>query len=234
MFEKLQQASRLNDNGSFPYLRSHPLTTERIADMQLARAIDWHVLGRQLNPPWSTPWLPRAPGCCPTPGWICSGPGAPSPEPTGFARPERARAAAAVLYAAALAAERLREVRPAATALASRLLTLDGRRIRQRRGRRDCWRRRSRCRRRHRPRRRLAGSPLAALASSRARPELLHAGAARTRSGPGPHRRLTCCRPGWPRTRAMPRPGRHCRRLSRRRTRRCARCGPRAKSRWRV
>jgi predicted Zn-dependent protease len=32
MFEKLQQASRLNDNGSFPYLRSHPLTTQRIAE----------------------------------------------------------------------------------------------------------------------------------------------------------------------------------------------------------
>ncbi|MCY7304952.1 MAG: M48 family metalloprotease [Rhodoferax sp.] len=34
MFDKLQQASRLNDNGSFPYLRGHPLTSERIADMQ--------------------------------------------------------------------------------------------------------------------------------------------------------------------------------------------------------
>ncbi len=34
MFEKLQQASRLNDSGAFPYLRSHPLTTERVADMQ--------------------------------------------------------------------------------------------------------------------------------------------------------------------------------------------------------
>ena len=34
MFEKLQQASRLNDSGSFPYLRSHPLTTERIAEAQ--------------------------------------------------------------------------------------------------------------------------------------------------------------------------------------------------------
>lgn len=33
MFGKLQQASRLNDNGSWPYLRSHPLTTQRIADM---------------------------------------------------------------------------------------------------------------------------------------------------------------------------------------------------------
>ena len=34
MFERLQQASRLNDNGSFPYLRSHPLTTQRIAEAQ--------------------------------------------------------------------------------------------------------------------------------------------------------------------------------------------------------
>ena len=34
MFEKLQQASRLNDNGSFPYLRSHPLSTQRIAEAQ--------------------------------------------------------------------------------------------------------------------------------------------------------------------------------------------------------
>jgi predicted Zn-dependent protease len=34
MFEKLQQAARLNDNGAFPYLRSHPMTTERISDAQ--------------------------------------------------------------------------------------------------------------------------------------------------------------------------------------------------------
>jgi len=34
MFEKLQQAARLNDNGSFPYLRTHPMTTERIAEAQ--------------------------------------------------------------------------------------------------------------------------------------------------------------------------------------------------------
>jgi predicted Zn-dependent protease len=34
MFDKLQQAARLNDNGSYPYLRTHPLTTERIAEMQ--------------------------------------------------------------------------------------------------------------------------------------------------------------------------------------------------------
>ena len=34
MFDKLQQAARLNDSGSFPYLRTHPMTTERIAAMQ--------------------------------------------------------------------------------------------------------------------------------------------------------------------------------------------------------
>ena len=32
MFEHLQMASRLNDDGSYPYLRTHPLTTERIGD----------------------------------------------------------------------------------------------------------------------------------------------------------------------------------------------------------
>jgi predicted Zn-dependent protease len=54
MFEKLQQASRNNDSGGFPYLRSHPLTTERITDMQgrigmqpasqLAADADWQAL----------------------------------------------------------------------------------------------------------------------------------------------------------------------------------------------
>ena len=34
MFGKLQQAAGLNDNGAFPYLRSHPLTTQRIAEVQ--------------------------------------------------------------------------------------------------------------------------------------------------------------------------------------------------------
>ena len=32
MFEKLEQASRLNDNGAYPYLRSHPLTVARIGE----------------------------------------------------------------------------------------------------------------------------------------------------------------------------------------------------------
>ena len=32
MFEKLDQSSRLNDAGGYPYLRSHPLTSERIGE----------------------------------------------------------------------------------------------------------------------------------------------------------------------------------------------------------
>jgi predicted Zn-dependent protease len=32
MFEKLEQSSRLNDFGGYPYLRSHPLTSERIGE----------------------------------------------------------------------------------------------------------------------------------------------------------------------------------------------------------
>ncbi|MEK8027358.1 M48 family metalloprotease [Pseudaquabacterium rugosum] len=32
MFDRLDQANRLNDNGAYPYLRSHPLTTERIGE----------------------------------------------------------------------------------------------------------------------------------------------------------------------------------------------------------
>lgn len=32
MFEKLEQASQLNDSGGFPYLRTHPLTSERIGE----------------------------------------------------------------------------------------------------------------------------------------------------------------------------------------------------------
>ncbi|MCM5679097.1 M48 family metalloprotease [Schlegelella sp. S2-27] len=37
MFERLQQNSRLNDSGAYPYLRTHPLTSERIGEAR-ARA----------------------------------------------------------------------------------------------------------------------------------------------------------------------------------------------------
>ena len=45
MFEKLQQVARLNDNGNFPYLRTHPMNTERIAEMQARQP-----LGRAAAP----------------------------------------------------------------------------------------------------------------------------------------------------------------------------------------
>jgi predicted Zn-dependent protease len=39
MFEKLESANRLNDSGAFPYLRSHPLTVERISEARARLAL---------------------------------------------------------------------------------------------------------------------------------------------------------------------------------------------------
>ncbi len=50
MFDKLGYANRINDNGSFPYLRSHPLTTERIADAQLRLAQPMDALAAPQAP----------------------------------------------------------------------------------------------------------------------------------------------------------------------------------------
>ena len=59
MFEKLQQASRLNDNGGYPYLRSHPMTSERIADAQ-ARQQLLPSRGPQLTTPLHAMMAARA------------------------------------------------------------------------------------------------------------------------------------------------------------------------------
>ena len=48
MFDKLDGASRLNDSGGFPYLRSHPLTVDRIGE---ARQVVQAVAGAQPVPP---------------------------------------------------------------------------------------------------------------------------------------------------------------------------------------
>jgi predicted Zn-dependent protease len=48
MFEKMQQGTRLNDSQGFPYLRTHPLTTERIGEARLRLGID---LGSYRPPP---------------------------------------------------------------------------------------------------------------------------------------------------------------------------------------
>ncbi len=109
MFEKLQQASRLNDNGSFPYLRSHPLTTERISDMQSRQMMD--------TPRNSPPKLPdfyqamvaaRArvlsrPGPDALRQWIADGNSVAAKEK------ELNYASTGVLYSAALGALQLRE-----------------------------------------------------------------------------------------------------------------------------
>jgi predicted Zn-dependent protease len=48
MFTQLQQANRLNDNQQFPYLRSHPLTAERIGEAQARLGV-----GATRQPPTS-------------------------------------------------------------------------------------------------------------------------------------------------------------------------------------
>ncbi len=48
MFDKLDQSSRLNDSGGFPYLRSHPLTIDRIGE---ARQIVQATSGAAAPPP---------------------------------------------------------------------------------------------------------------------------------------------------------------------------------------
>ena len=40
MFEKMDQSMRLNDFGGFPYLRTHPLTSERIGEARARAGID--------------------------------------------------------------------------------------------------------------------------------------------------------------------------------------------------
>lgn len=50
MFERLQKASRLNDSGNFPYLRSHPLTTARIGEAR-ARLEAGEATSNSVLPP---------------------------------------------------------------------------------------------------------------------------------------------------------------------------------------
>ena len=119
MFEKLQYASRINDNGSYPYLRSHPLNSERISDMQ-ARF--------QFKAGTGAPSMPllmdhamiagRArvlsrPGVDVLRQWVDAADG------SDFARSAPAQQAG-TLYAAAFAASELRDFR-GARALAARL-----------------------------------------------------------------------------------------------------------------
>ena len=119
MFQKLQAASRVDDNGDWPYLRSHPLTTQRIADMQQ------RVQGLHLAPPatdWETVLIAARARVLSRPGVDVLRAWAGEPAQPGFGRQPLAQRAGA-LYAAALARAELREL-PQAQALAEQLAPL--------------------------------------------------------------------------------------------------------------
>jgi predicted Zn-dependent protease len=116
MFEKLQQASRLNDNGAFPYLRTHPMTTERAAEMQSRQQLAGvapaqptveHSIAAARARVLSNPGVDALRGLV-----------AEAESQTLAAQPRPRQAA--VLYAATLAASRLRDS-PQATRLLGRL-----------------------------------------------------------------------------------------------------------------
>lgn len=111
MFDKLQQANRLNDNGSWPYLRSHPLTSERMADMHSRIPPGGSGAPAAANAPAST--LEHAmvaararvmsnPGVDTLRQWVAE------PQGSGFAAQPLGKRAGA-LYAAALGSHQLRD-----------------------------------------------------------------------------------------------------------------------------
>lgn len=146
MFDKLQQAARHNDDGSFPYLRSHPLTSERIADMQarLPQAPSGPRVGPVAGSTVGTPgrvlpaigglaWQPEARTPPVTTAWHALmsararvlAENSPDRWRAWLQHGQRAGATPAELYAAALSAHRLRQ-HDQALALAQRLNTLAG------------------------------------------------------------------------------------------------------------
>ena len=118
MFEKLENAARLNDSGAYPYLRSHPLTVERIGEARTrveaaggVRAVAQAPLDHQLMQARarvlmdsSVPALRRQQALDGAAAASSSGPGA------GAER-------VAALYASALASLQLRDGARAQTAL---------------------------------------------------------------------------------------------------------------------
>ena len=110
MFEKLQQSARLSDSGNFPYLRSHPMTTERMGDMQSRLMIQQHTA--KYSPP-AEPSLQHA--MMGARARVLADPGvdvlrlwAAEPQAAGFATLPKARQVAS-LYAAILANMKLRD-----------------------------------------------------------------------------------------------------------------------------
>ncbi|MFD2377688.1 M48 family metalloprotease [Ottowia pentelensis] len=108
MFQKLQTAARVDDNGDWPYLRSHPLTTQRIADMQ-QRVQALHLPPEGTD--WETVLVAARARVLSRPGVDVLRAWAGEPAQPDFARQPLAQRAGA-LYAAALARAELRELPP--------------------------------------------------------------------------------------------------------------------------
>jgi predicted Zn-dependent protease len=147
MFDKLQQAARHNDDGAFPYLRSHPLTSERIADMQARLPLS--PSGPRVGPLAGASAVGASVSALPASGGLAWRPEAATPPVTTawhalmsararvlaenspdrwrawLQHGQRAGATPADLYAAALSAHRLRQHDPALT-LAQRLASQGG------------------------------------------------------------------------------------------------------------
>lgn len=120
MFDKLQHASRLNDNGAFPYLRTHPLTTERAADMQSRQALVER--GAAAASPDLEHALMAARARALSAGGV-DGLRSLQRDADGLPAQADATRSAAAWYGAALASARLREM-PAAARHAARLASL--------------------------------------------------------------------------------------------------------------
>ena len=117
MFEKLQAASRINDNGDWPYLRSHPLTTQRIGDMQQRQQSQ--ARGPAPAPDYEALLLAGRARVLGRPGVDVLRAWAAEPTQPGFDGQPLPRRAGA-LYAAALAHAELRDL-PKAQAVAAQL-----------------------------------------------------------------------------------------------------------------
>ncbi|MBQ6657648.1 MAG: M48 family metalloprotease [Ottowia sp.] len=109
MFERLQRASGFNDNGEWPYLRSHPLTVQRIGEAQQRQQA---VHAPALAPDVEALMMAARARVLGKPGMDALRTWAGAPQQGGFDKlpaPERV----AALYAAALAQRELRDVKGA-------------------------------------------------------------------------------------------------------------------------
>lgn len=125
MFDKLQQANRINDNGSWPYLRSHPLTTQRIADMHSRLPPSGASAAAPPVPTLEHVMMAARARVLTRPGVDVWRQWTTEPQGTGFAAQPLARRAAA-WYAAALSASQLQDVPAARNALRGLMEAVSG------------------------------------------------------------------------------------------------------------